>query len=308
MKNTILFLFCFFLAIPCLAGGIEKVDLPLEVKEEIRGYIPDEIKGKKWNRWTSKNFVVCSIDNQQAEYLYHHLELVKTWIYSRWGLYDIKFDAECRLICVNDPELYRKMFRLDESSVEVRRNDDGTIDLSVVFLLLDKSPPLTVPIPLTEVCLAEFGQNYNEKFGWWANRGMSLLNGSIAQIKQSILDVKPFLDNDNPMYFSQGLTEMTEGGYYALPKEQRRLFDKSAMFLCLLMRKEFGQDKFHWVLSKTTNGANGESALRKVCGFDSYGAFDQVFLRYISDLCSDVSKDATPNSYLQVREKGSFSE
>ena len=146
----------------CFAQGEPaKVRLPLEVKHEMKVLFDDpSIEGKVWNRWTTKNFVVCSLNDKQAQYLHKHLELVKAWAFSRWGLYDIDFSAECRLICVDDKALFKKLFNLENSKVEIRRDKDGKIEMAVIFLLLDGDPSRTVPIPLTEVCLAEFEQKY----------------------------------------------------------------------------------------------------------------------------------------------------
>ena len=107
----------FFLALPCSAQEpIRKVSFPLEVKIEMRSStVPKEIEGKQWNRWTSKNFTVLALDDTQAKYLHGHLEEIKSWSLARWGLYDIDFSVECKLICVSDPVLFEKLFKIKQN-------------------------------------------------------------------------------------------------------------------------------------------------------------------------------------------------
>jgi len=133
-------------------------EIPHEVVNELPG---DEelIKDKRWNRWTTSNFVICSISNSQAEYLDTNVENIKKWILTRWGFHDISFEKECRVIAVDDPILYTKFFRLAQSYVKKGK------DYNVVFILLDDKPSKTVPVPLTEVCLIEFEEQHDVEFG-----------------------------------------------------------------------------------------------------------------------------------------------
>ncbi len=290
----------FLCASPCFADEIKRVSLPLEVKHEVSN-VPKEIEGKVWNRWTTKNFVVCSLDNTHAQFLHKRLELVKGWVFSRWGLYDVDFSVKCKLICVSDPKLFEKMFRIKSTKVEVRRDANGKIKETVIFFLLNDSPSRIIPSPLTEVCLAEFSQKYNANFGLWAYRGMSLLNGSIDQIRAGLNFTAKVVRGDNPLYFSSGLMKMTKTQYNKLSNQKKHLYDQSAMAFCLLLRKEFGQDQFHFFLKGYAEGG-GKAALR-VLKFNGYDHFDRTFNRYLTDLANDLAAGKTPNSYLQIREK-----
>ena len=190
-----------------VADEIRKTNLPNEVELLMRD-VPDEIKGLQWNRWTSENFTVLATNDIQAQYLHKHLELIKSWVYSRWGLADTDFSSECKLVVVDDPELFQKMFRIKDSRVEVRRTN-GKISETVIFMLIDGDPSSTVPIPLSEICFAELAAKYNTDFGWWSYRGMSLLNGSLDQIRAEILQAKPNLDQNQPMFFSKALFDLS---------------------------------------------------------------------------------------------------
>ena len=282
---------------------IMKVLLPLEVKNEINlSEIPEEIEGLEWNRWTSENFTVLSLNNIQAEYLYKHLEQIKSWTLSRWGLYDIDFSTECKFICVDDPQLFEKLFKIKETKVEIRRGPDNKIKESVIFLLINDSPSYTVPVPLTDVVIAEFEQKYNADFGWWSRRGMSVLNGSLIQIRESLKEIKPRLDKNEPLYFSEGLLEMDRDHYIRLSQENKRLFDQSAFCFCLMIRKEFGQDAYHNFLKKYSE-TTGLVALQEVLKFKDYDHFDRTFKRFMIDLSKDILSGKTPDSYLQITPK-----
>ena len=279
-------------------SSIQKVVMPLEVTNEMQVAPADpSIKDLKWNRWTSNNFVVCAINDTQAQYLHEHLELVKVWVYTRWGLGDVPFSAECRVICVDNAELFQRLFKLQNSTTEIRRGPDGRIKLCVIFLLADSKPSTVVPVPLTEICLAEFNQRYTEEFGWWSYRGMALLNGSMEQIKSQFASMELGPSD------SKTLLEMTKEKYMTLQPTEKANFDRRAMVLCVMIRKEFGQDEYLWMLKKTANHGNPEAALKEICGFKGYPDFDLTFSRYMTDLCRDVNSGKTPVSYLQIREK-----
>lgn len=285
-------------------GQIRKVVNPVEVNKEIfftkiEG-VPKEIEGLQWNRWTSKNFVVLALHDGYAQYLNKHLESVKTWTVARWGLSDAQFSSPCKIICVDDPILFDKLFKLKKTRVEIRRDDAGQIKETIIFLLADTLPSHSVPIPLTEVCLAEFSQTYNTKFGWWSQRGMSLLNGSLDQIREQIASIKKPFDANTPLYFSKSLFSLSREEYYKLPDQQKKLFDSAAVLFCLLARKEFGQEKFHYLIKEIP--LNPEAALAKVTGFASYDDFDKTFKRYMFDLSNDIINNKTPDRYLQIYE------
>lgn len=287
------------------ASEITKVAFPTEVRQEVRTPIDPELQGLQWNRWTSDNFVVCATNDQQARFLNSHLEQVKEWALARWGLEDVKFSAECILLCVDDPAIFKKFFNIDSTKVEVRRDTNGKINRSVIFLLGNKVPSETIPVPLMDVCLSEFEQAKNVKFGFWAHRGMSELNGSLPSIRQAMGDLAPLLAQNQPMFFSKALLTATPEQYEALGS-QKRIFDMNATALCLMLRKEFGQDKFHQFLAF---GGNYEAGLKQVYGFQGFDHFDQAFKRFMIDVAagatgSQPGREVTPDEYLEIREKG----
>jgi hypothetical protein len=281
---------------------IHKVTFPLEVKTEIKtATVPKEIEGLQWNRWTSKNFTVLALNDRHAKYLHDNLEQIKGWTFARWGFADQDFSSECKLICVDDPVLFEKLFKLNKSRVEIRRNDQGKIKETVIFLLANDAPSRTVPSPLMEVCLGELAQKHNANFGWWSYRGTAMLCRTSDQIASNVKDLGSKLSNNSPMFFSKALMETTQDQYSKLPDDQKQQFDSAAMVLCLMIRKEFGQDKFHFMLR---DSSKPEVALRSNLRFESYNQFDKSFKQFMADLSKDVTADKTPDKYLQIVEKG----
>lgn len=294
------------IATPCFGetSTITKVMFPEEVKMEARRAIEPDLQALNWNRWTSQNFVVCSLNDQQAQFLHAHLEAVKEWSLKRWGLQNINFPAECILLCVDDREMFKKFFSLDASKVEIRRDASGKITRSVIFLLCDTTPSEAVPVPVTEVCLSNYEQVNNVRLGWWAHRGISLLNGSLPSIRKSMADLHPLVVQDQPMFFSKALFTATQEQLIQMPDKQG-VFDKNSVAACLMLRKEFGQDKF---LEFLKTASDPEAGLRGIYHFTDYTQFDQTFKRFMFDLSSDITgarpdRPPTPDSYLQIREK-----
>lgn len=282
---------------------IVKIRNPREVTSELNKStnISKEIEGLSWNRWTSKNFTVCSINDKQAQYLHKHLELVKTWAFARWGLSDVDFSHECKLICVDDPILYKKMFNLTNTKIEVRRNTNGSINEIVIFMLLNAKPSEIIPEPITEVCLIEFAQKYETKFSMLYLRGMRVLNCTIPQIKDRILEVQSLLKANQPLFFSKSLFDMDLTTYQNLPSEKQKLFDNCSSIFCLMVRKEFGQDIYLKLMKSSCEG-NSEKAINEFLGFKSYSELDKTFKRYMLDLTKDIEGSKTPDKYLQITE------
>lgn len=297
MKKIILFVFVFLIFQNNLSAqdDISKVSAPSEVSIEVS--IPKELEDLVWNRWTSENFIVCSLNDLQAQYLHKHLEDVKTWTFSRWGIEDVEFSVPCKLICVDSKDLFKKLFNIENTRVEIRRNSEGLIVETVIFLLIDGTPSQTVPVPLAEVCIAELGQKHYDNFSPWVYKGMSRINGDINSIKKEI-----YYSKDKEFFSSKQLLETTKEEYKDMSDIDKKRFDSSAVTFCLMIRKEFGQDVYLKFLEKTTK-ENPEYGIKNILKFNDYNHFDNSFKRYLNDVVEDLEKNKMPNSYLQITEK-----
>src|SRR3989304_1871575 len=278
----------------------------------------------KWNRWTSESFVVHALTNDRGKYLRDNLEGIKKWILERWGLHQIEFGKEpiqtgegikeyshVKLWCIDDPKLFKDRYSISESKVEISRKSDGSIKNVEVFLLLDESPAADIPVPLTEALLVEFEDFHKVKFGWWAHRGMSLLNGTVSQIKSNLVDLNKKIGGGNQkIYLSKSLLTMTKENWEDQTEVDKLLFDEESAALCLLLRKEGGQLRFLNFLKESE--ANPEKALRKIysynqsslygyCYFKDWDQFNASFHGYMKRLSQDVVNGKTPNDYLNIK-------
>lgn len=243
-----------------------------------------------WNRWTTKNFSIHSIDFDQGEYLFHNIENMRSWCLTRWGLPDIQFSSECRIFCAPSKEMMKKLFNLDSSYGEVK-TQDGRIVISYLWLVLDGKPAEIIPPALTIICLKELNQKYQLNMNWWVYRGMPIINASLPQIRANLVFVGSLQNFSAKTFFT-----MTEEQWRKLPIEQRRQFDAEAALMCLFLRKEYGQGKFQSFLRYD----NFEDNVRKYLGFNDMSQFEATFVRYAVNLANDIRQNRAPDAYLQV--------
>lgn len=272
-----------------------------QVLQPIGSEVPTDpaLKDLVWNRYTNKNFVIMSIDNAQGKWMSENIDNIKTWCIERWGFPDFQFTKECRVFCVPNKVLFKKLFNLDESKVEIRRKD-GTIEITAMWLVLDDKPARVIPKQLTQICFAEFEQKHNVSLPFFAKNGMAILNGTIPDIRNDMVYLGGMVQKDQPIFVSEKMFSMTEDEYNKSSAENKRIFDCQSAALCLLLRKEFGEAKMQGFLRMATRN-NPKDVLYVVYGFSSYSQFDQSYLRFMKDLSREVGQQRTPDSYLEIR-------
>jgi hypothetical protein len=253
--------------------------------------LPANVETEKlvWNRWKTPNFTIVSLDQQQGDYLYRNLENIRKWILNRWGLEDAPFPVECRVVCVPTKTLMKRLFFLDRSHYEVKK------EMIVIWLLMEGKPTEAIPVAITPVCLKEYEISAKVKLPFWMHRGAAVLNGSFSQVRSEIGLLQPHIKGDSRMYFTKSLLTMTEEQWVEQGEERRVIYDSEAAVFCLLVRKEFGQNKFmELVKSQYPDG------IVKVLGLQGYDELDATFKRYMDVLSSDVISRKAPDSYLQI--------
>jgi hypothetical protein len=291
MTRIFLTLFLFF-----IVGSVQATEIVYPAN-----YAPvdPELQNLQWNRYTTPNFVVLSIDDAQGKWLADNLEKIKTWCLTRWGFPDIKFSKECRVMCVPNRPLMKKLFNLNNSSYEIRRKD-GKLEISVLWLILDDKPNKTIPNELTSVCLAEFEAQHNVKLGYYIHRGMSLLNLPQEISRQSLAALGMDVAKGETIFNSEKMFSLTEEEYNKLSPDQQKTFEQQSIALCLLLRKEFGEAKMQGFFRLAARNKH-EDVMRLIYGFRDYRHFDQSYGRYMRDLTNDILQNKTPDSYLEIR-------
>lgn len=290
-----------FLAL-VLAGWIMNFQSPAIAQEKSGIVYPHgadvptdpELKNLQWNRYTAENFSILSIDDAQGKWLSENMDKIRSWCLTRWGFPESKFTKECRIFCVPNKALFKKLFSLEQSKVEIRK------DMTVMWIVLDDKPARTIPPQLTQICLAEFEAKHNVTIGWWFKRGAAQLNGTIPDIRQTVAGLDAMLKKDQPMFVSEKMFTMTEDDYNKESAANKVIFDQQAVALCIMLRKEFGEAKLQGFL-RIGSKNNSQDVLKVVYGFSGYGHFDKQYIRFMRDLTSDVLNNKTPDSYLEIR-------
>ena len=244
-----------------------------------------------WLRWSTPNFVIHSIDMEQGRYLDKNIEKMKSWCLSRWGIPEFRFKTEVKIFCTADALAMQKLFGISSSYAEVSEVN-GDIKSAHMWLVLDAKPAELIPNALTIVCLKEFSRQFAVNLGWYHFRGMPILNATIPQIKSRIAKLK------NPKFDSQRLVFMTEAEWRKLTPEEKTIFDTQAAVLCLMIHKEFGENKFHALMKDS-------SKILQLLNCEDHAKLDSLLDRYAENLIRDVNGADSKklNKYLQITKK-----
>lgn len=243
-----------------------------------------------WNVWDTPNFEVWSIDKGQGEQFQASIEVLRDWVYRRWGFvnrYNItpNFNVKCIIYCVPNSELMISLFHLaGPAFVSQNRN--------VLWVILDRKATEVIPPVLTVVC-------FREQISFWAVRGTSVLNSTLPQIGSKFAPFKTMLETNQQIWWSKSLFEMTETQWLQLTEEQKKLYDSQAAALCLMLRKEFGQD----ICLQTITKPMTENRMSVIVGFRDYVDLDATFKRFMYYMAVDIQSGRMPTEYLLITKK-----
>ena len=248
--------------------------------------VNEDLKNLVWNKWNTDNFTILSIDQVQGEYLFNNLEAIKTWSLTRWGFKDLKYSAECRVFCVPNKELMKKLFGRESSIAEVIY-DGNKIKLSAIWFVFDEQPIDSIPSQLVLINLKEIEQASGVKFGFWFYRGSLVLNHSVNNIKSALV-------NGTVGFDAKNLLNTTEEQWSGLDQNKKNQFDFQASCICLLFRKEYGQSNLLNFI-KTSDP--------KTVGFKTEDEFNLTYNRFCGNLIADIKNNKTPDNYLIINKK-----
>lgn len=283
MKKYVEFLILFFLTTSIVCA--QDIIYPYGANAPV----DSDIKNLEWNRYSNDDIVILSIDNEQGKWLNSNIESMRFWCLGRWGFPESRFTKECRIFCVPNKQLLKKLFNLEQSKFELRK------DVTAIWFSMEDGPSSILPPLLTQICLSEFEIKHNVKFGLWFKHGISQLNGVTSDIRKNITNLK-----QQSVLTSEKIFTMTEEDYFKENVEIRRIFDKQSLILCVMLRKEFGEAKLQGFLRIASNNKS-QDVLRVVYGFSGFVHFDKQYYRFIQDLASDVLNNKTPDAYLEIK-------
>jgi hypothetical protein len=241
-----------------------------------------ELKNLQWNRYVKGDYVVLSIDESQGRWLIDNIDLVSKWCTGRWGLKDIPLSKECRIFCVPSNHLLKKLFNIEDSKAEVRRNTDGSISINVIWLSLESFNKESVAPYLTHILLSQSSKPV------WFVRGAEIINSPLVSIRSK-------LRTKDLSHSCESILSFTAEQYGFLSKDKKESFDTQSLLLCLMLRKELGQIK----LLSFLDGFDSNSDIRKVYGYKDMADFESKYKMYCNDLLTKIN--TVPDFYFIVK-------
>lgn len=228
---------------------------------------PPGLEGLVWNKWDTNHFSVLSIDKDQGASLYRSVEDERTKLLDRWGLKDSD-SFYCKLVCTPDAEMLRRLFGLKEPRCEVKKSDHGAPESIAIWVDAERLSRL--PNLLAD---AEMGRGNLPSF---VKRGVAIVELGPEVVRES-------LSGDSALGLLDVLDEAKAGS---------KDFDSASVFLCLLVRKEYGRGAFR-------NASSAAAAvLPDLMGFKSDEDMSKTFDRYREHLKADLESGRTPKEYL----------
>lgn len=230
-----------------------------------------------WNKWDTDNFIILSIDKSQGLKIKNSIEKIKSNFEKKWGIKQSEFAIPCKVLCVNNSELLNRFFSISESKSEVRKDNEGNILVSAIWLDFDSS----ISHLVADVCLENSSNNL------FLKRGITRLEQPIDLVK---FDLSQSIDAD-----VAELIAVSEKDWIDFSIQEKDKFDRESAFLCLMLRKEFGINKF----SLFVNSMQDENSLLKIYKFSNSEDLSKTLNRYSKNLSNDISKNLTPDYYLK---------
>lgn len=273
-----LILFGLIFCVPCFAEKVEKAIL-IE---------PETVSEKEkftWNKWETENFIILSIDKDHGLSLKSSIESIKDAHAERWGINKSNLSAKCKLICVRDPEMLERFFGVESPRAETRKDIYGKTSVSAIWIDFDRIQQL--PSLVAMICSSDGSAGDNNLY---VQRGISLLSLPAKMIKSE-------LSQSSMVDFSEVLSFSSEK-WFSLSPQERSALDRKAALICLMLRKEFGQEKFLNFLSSSQD----QDAIIKIYGFRDLSEFNSTLNRYSQNISNDIIEGKTPDSYVTVKE------
>jgi len=245
---------------------------------------PEKVSEKEkftWNKWETENFIVLSIDKEHGLEFRKKIESIKDSHFEKWGLKESKLKTKCKIICVRDSEMLKRFFGIESPRAESKRGSSGSISTSAIWIDYKRSEEL--PSLVAFICSSESGDK------WYVQRGVCLLSLPSERIKSELAQA-------SALNFSEIFACDSEK-WLGFSPEDRAIFDRKSAMVCLMLRREFGQERFLEFLSSEQD----QNAIKTVYGFSDLPRFDETLNRYCRNLSADISRGITPDSYLKVQ-------
>lgn len=239
----------------------------------------------QWNRYTTKNFTVISIDNKEGVWLSKNLDLIKDSCLKKWGITGGDLSTECRIMVVDNKDLFKKFFNITDPRVEFRKKD-GKTEIIGVWLCIEKNNHEDLEKIISQICFQDMleKKNTSKKF---IEIGIPLLNQKEEKIKKIIKNLTPDIS----------FIEKKDEDYKKLKELEKTNFEENSAIFCLMLKKELGEKKFLELMF--SKGKNLDQII-KVYGYKDLAEIEMTFKRYCKDLKNSVEKNEITSKYLKV--------
>lgn len=262
---------------------------PCFAEDAVRAILvePEAVSKKEnftWNKWETQNFIVLSIEKDHGLSLKRGIESVKEAHADKWGLKNSDLNTKCKVICVRDAEMLKRFFGIDSPRAETRSDISGKVSTSAIWIDFKSSQEL--PSLVAFVCASDgsFGDNK-----LYVQRGISLLSLPSEKVKSELAQA-------GVVDFSE-ISSLSSENWFALPFQERASFDRKSAMVCLMLRKEFGEERF----LKFLLGPQDQESIQNVYGFKDASEFNRTLNRYSENISKDIGKGTTPDSYVTVK-------
>jgi len=300
MYKIIFLTFFLIISSSCLIAD-DDLMLPSDAPMTTAENSDPELRSLEWNRYVNKNFVILSIEDSQGLWLCKNAPKLNEWCVSRWGFTPKDLSKECRMFCVPNNSLLKKLFGLDSPKVEIRKDKDGKTEIMAMWFVLDETRTTPfLPQSLTRIGFSDFSEQNNYTVPFWFMRSAELINSSAKTSFKNAAEVFEKSEYKNVSLLScKDLLTTDAKVYQAMPSNKKDCFDSQSVVLCMMLRKEFGEAKLHYFLN-VLQGGNLALALKSSYGYESLEDFEKKYLLYYRDFSKDLSQDKVPNSYFEV--------
>jgi hypothetical protein len=262
---------------------------PCVAEDAVRAILiePEAVSQKEnftWNKWETENFIIMSIEKDQGLSLKGSVESLKDEHSERWGLERAGLKAKCKVVCVRDAEMLKRFFGVDSPRAETRRDSSGKILTSAIWVDFKRIQEL--PSLVAFICVSDGSLGDNRLY---VQRGISLLSLPSERVKSE-------LKQSGKLDFAE-VSSLSSEKWFDLSSQDRALFDRRSALICLMLRKEFGEERF----LKFLLGTQDQNSVRSVYGFRDAAEFNSTLNRYSENLSKDIGEGITPDSYVTVK-------
>ena len=166
-----------------------------------------------------------------------------------------------------------ELFKKQDFHSEVRKDSDGNIESNAIWFYLDDTNAMgKLNDKVLDICLSELSQKV-KSIPAFCRVGMCVLSKNSNQIKETILKGEDANASD------------------LITSEKPELSEGPCAALCLMIRKEYGENNF---LSYLLTGD------LKSLGINDENQLDSIFNRYKDNLKKDLSNHLVPANYLKI--------